>query len=275
MWTISALKERARERKKTNRWKMILVALVLTIAAGTNVSVNYGLDWMTGTSDSQETAVYEVSPGGDASGQDIYEPDIVVEEPAYTSMELGIAAVIFSIALLVVLFIILVFLVPICFFLLNPLMVGGKRFFYLNIREDAQVKEICFSFDHHYMNSVKIMFFRDLYTILWSLLLVIPGIVKGYEYRMIPYILAEQPDIDMKQAFALSREMMDGNKWRAFLFDLSFIGWRILSALTLGILGFFYVDPYYQQADAMLYDAIKYDKFTARTQWRGQVQEGQ
>ena len=269
MWTISALKERARERKKTNRWKMILVALILTIAAGTNVSLNYGLDWLTDTTDGQET-VYEVSPG-----EDVYGPDIVIEEPAYTDMEMGIASVIFGIALLVVLGITLVILIPICFFLLNPLLVGGKRFFYQNIREDAQVKEICFSFDNHYMNSVKILFFRDLYTILWSLLFIIPGIVKGYEYRMIPYILAEHPDMEMKQAFALSREMMDGNKWRAFLFDLSFLGWRILSALTLGILGLFYVDPYYHQADAMLYDAIKYDKFTARNQWRGQPGNGQ
>lgn len=62
------------------------------------------------------------------------------------------------------------------------------------------------------MNSVKILFFRDLYTILWSLLFIIPGIVKGYEYRMIPYILAEHPDMEMKQAFALSREMMDGQQ---------------------------------------------------------------
>ncbi len=275
MWTISALKERARERKKTNRWKMILVALVLTVAAGTNVSVNYGLDWMTNTSSSQEAAVYEVAPQEDISGQTVYGPDIAVEDPAYTGTELAISAVVFGIALLVVFFIILVLLVPICFFLLNPLLVGGRRFFYLNIRGDAQIKEICFSFDNHYMNSVKIMFFRDLYTILWSLLLVIPGIVKGYEYRMIPYILAEQPDIEMKQAFSMSREMMDGNKWRAFLFDLSFIGWRILSALTLGILGFFYVDPYYHQADAMLYDAIKYDKFVARSQWRDQGQRRQ
>ena len=90
MWTISALKERARERKKTNRWKMILVALILTIAAGTNVSLNYGLDWLTDTTDGQET-VYEVSPG-----EDVYGPDIVIEEPAYTDMEMGIAAVIFG-----------------------------------------------------------------------------------------------------------------------------------------------------------------------------------
>ena len=105
MWTISALKERARERKKTNRWKMILVALILTIAAGTNVSLNYGLDWLTDTTDGQET-VYEVSPG-----EDVYGPDIVIEEPAYTDMEMGIASVIFGIALLVVLGIILVILV--------------------------------------------------------------------------------------------------------------------------------------------------------------------
>ncbi len=69
-------------------------------------------------------------------------------------------------------------------------------------------------------------FGRDLYTVLWTLCLIIPGIVKSYEYKMIPYILAENPRILRKRAFEISKNMMDGEKWNAFVIDLSFIGWK-------------------------------------------------
>ena len=102
------------------------------------------------------------------------------------------------------------------------------------------------------------MFFRDLYTVLWTLLLIIPGIVKSYEYQMIPYLLAENPQMTKEQAFAESKRMMTGQKWRAFVLDLSFIGWNILSALTLGILGIFYVQPYMDATHAALYETHRY-----------------
>ena len=103
------------------------------------------------------------------------------------------------------------------------------------------------------------MFFRDLYTLLWSLLFIIPGIVKAYEYRMIPYILADNPDMDKDEAFTRSREMMTGQKWKTFVLDLSFIGWNILSLLTIGLLGIFYVGPYKRATRAALYDTLKND----------------
>ena len=84
-----------------------------------------------------------------------------------------------------------------------------------------------------------------------------PGIIKAYEYRMIPYILAENPDIDTKEAFARSKEMMTGNKWDAFVLDLSFLGWILLSVCTCGILAIFWVNPYMYMTDAELYVALK------------------
>ena len=101
------------------------------------------------------------------------------------------------------------------------------------------------------------MFLRQLFTFLWSLLFVIPGIIKSYEYRMIPFILAENPDTPYKDAFEMSKKMMMGNKWDAFVLDLSFIGWFILTAITCGILGVFYVNPYKYMTDAELYVALK------------------
>ena len=86
-----------------------------------------------------------------------------------------------------------------------------------------------------YLRNVATIFCRDLYTALWTLCLVIPGIVKSYEYKMIPYILAENPRISRKRAFEISKNMMDGEKWNAFVLDLSFIGWNLLSTITFGI----------------------------------------
>ena len=77
----------------------------------------------------------------------------------------------------------------------------------------------------HYGNIVLTMFLRDLYIVLWTLLFIVPGIVKSYEYMMVPYILAENPGMDQKEVFQISREMMNGQKWNAFVLDLSFIGW--------------------------------------------------
>lgn len=144
-------------------------------------------------------------------------------------------------------------------FIIFPLSVGCYKF-YLCAREhgdNAELGTILFSFKSNYGNIVKTMFLMQIYTVLWTLLFVIPGIVKSYEYRMIPYILAENPDMDTKEVFRKSKEMMMGDKMNAFVLDLSFIGWIILSALTLGILALFYVNPYMALTGSELYLALK------------------
>ena len=75
---------------------------------------------------------------------------------------------------------------------------------------------------------------------------------------MIPYILADNPEMSKDEAFALSKKMMDGQKWNAFVLDLSFIGWELLSVLTCGLLSIFYVDPYRAATNAALYEALKH-----------------
>ena len=101
------------------------------------------------------------------------------------------------------------------------------------------------------------MFCRDIFIFLWTLLLIVPGIVKSYEYRMVPYVLAENPDLSREEAFALSKRMMDGDKMNAFILDLSFIGWAILTILTFGLVGIFYYQPYLALTDAALYQTLK------------------
>ena len=135
----------------------------------------------------------------------------------------------------------------------NLLKMGGYRFFILNQTAQPGIGTLLDGFrSGHYVNIVLTMFLRDLFTALWSLLLVVPGIVKHYEYLMVPYI-AENPAMDYKEAFQISKQMMDGEKMEAFIMDLSFLGWYLLSAVTCGLLAIFYVNPYVQASFAEMY----------------------
>lgn len=97
---------------------------------------------------------------------------------------------------------------------------------------------------------------QAIYTFLWMLLLIIPGIIKSYSYAMTDFILKDQPELANNAAIEKSMAMMDGNKMKLFLLDLSFIGWAILSLFTLGI-GFFFLQPYVQAAHAAFYEDLK------------------
>ena len=142
-------------------------------------------------------------------------------------------------------------------FVFNPLLVGCQGFFMINSREKAKLGEIKRGFSPSWIHNVGAMLLKDIFLCLWSLLFVIPGIIKSYSYAMVSYILADNPSLGAREAITLSRKMMNGNKWRAFVLDLSFIGWIILSACTLGILGIFYVNPYMYSTHAELYNALK------------------
>lgn len=100
------------------------------------------------------------------------------------------------------------------------------------------------------------LFLEAVYIFLWSLLLIIPGIIKTYSYAMTEYILEDNPDLEYNGAIEASMAMMDGKKMKLFLLDLSFIGWFILCILTLGIL-WLWVGPYWYSARAAFYEDIK------------------
>lgn len=103
-----------------------------------------------------------------------------------------------------------------------------------------------------------------LFTLLWTLLLIIPGIIKSYAYSMTYYIVNDNPEIGTNDAIELSMKMMKGNKMKLFLLDLSFIGWFLLSILTLCI-GMFWVYPYMLTARAAFYEDIKANYKTTET----------
>lgn len=278
MWSRAQLKERAKEALKANYWKIILVTLIASLIGGTsgNLKLNYSLD----ESDSDIFHVWEdifeddepimefddVILGWDENGalsdeeREYYEEYYneykdgnltAVVKGLLQYSRMGIVAFVIGIALVVI-----VFGVLISAFVCAPIEVGTKRFFVKSLNETAEVREVLYAFDHSYLNIVKILFIRNLCLFGWSLLFVIPGIIKAYEYQMIPYLLAENPNLSKEQVFALSKQMMSGNKWAAFVLELSFIGWDILAGFTLGILNLFYVQPYKCLTYAALYEEL-------------------
>ncbi len=104
--------------------------------------------------------------------------------------------------------------------------------------------------------SFKLVFFTGLFTYLWTLLFIIPGIIKSYAYMMASYIIIENPEMGALDAITLSRRMMKGHKFEAFILDLSFIPWILLSVVTFGI-AFIYVGPYMSATRANYYNRIK------------------
>lgn len=96
----------------------------------------------------------------------------------------------------------------------------------------------------------------SLFVALWSLLLIVPGIMKAYSYSMIYYIKADHPEYDWRTCLHASQEMTYGHKMELFVLDVSFIGWYILGALCLGV-GTLWVIPYHETAKALVYEQIK------------------
>lgn len=143
-------------------------------------------------------------------------------------------------------------------FLTNPLSVGCSHFFLSSRIRPSRVEQVGFCFKSgRYGNACKTIFMMNLFISLWSLLFVIPGIYKSYQYRMVPYLLAENPEMDYRRALELSTAMMDGEKMDAFVLDLSFIGWYMISIFTCMILAVVYVMPYQYHTNAGLYIALR------------------
>lgn len=262
MWTRAELKNKAKFSFKRNYWKSVLISLLLALLVSGGSGAGSASSAFSSDFGESNNITFGTSNDYYDDDYDFDEDDIFNELNRMNNdtdhMAMLFAGIIFVVVFIVVFLVIMTVVVLLDVFIFNPLEVGCKRFYVRNLNETAQIGNVGFAFDNNYKNIAKTMFFRDLYTILWSLLFVIPGIVKSYEYQMIPYLLAENPQMTKEQAFAESKRMMDGQKWNAFVLDLSFIGWDILSAMTLGILGIFYVQPYMDATHAALYETLRY-----------------
>ncbi len=224
-WTRAELKIRAKAAVKMYYWKMVLVALILSMIGG-------------GASGVGSRSANDNSAGSGAS-----------------SMFEGINMQVAMIAVIIVLVVVVIAL-ALSVFVFNVLEVGCRGFFSRSMTEDPELGLIADGFTQNYWNCVKTQFLKSLFIGLWSLLFVIPGVIKAYEYRMVPYLLAEHPEMSSGEIFARSKEMMQGNKWDTFVLDISFVGWILLSGITLGILYIFWVGPYIAATDAALYHRI-------------------
>lgn len=264
MWTRKELKIRAKDALKRNYWRILLVAALAVILGG-------GAGLSSGSSASsaangvvvanvdraeEENGYYEVRT---ENAEDSIKRIAQSTEDASLKMsdtERVIFAVSIVVAFLIVFFIACAIMFALMELLYNPFHVGVQRFMLKSVDDKAEVKEVAYGFDHSYKNVVKTMFYKDIQVFLWALLLVIPGVIKKYQYRMVSYILAEHPDMDYKEVLQMSKDMMNGEKWHAFVLDLSFILWHMLGMITCGIVELFYVNPYVWLTNAALYRRI-------------------
>ena len=230
MWTRVELKEKAKVALKQNFWRIVLVCAILGLVGGDG-SPTIDLN-------------FEMS-AEDFHSLDMYIPYI---SNIFTSIRymmfavLGLIAVISGLVLAVLVF--------------NPIELGARRFLVKSLNETADMNELLYGFQSNYKNVVKVMFFRDMSIVLWSLLLVVPGIIKAYDYFMVSYLLGENPNLSTDEALQMSKEMMHGHTWDTFVLQLSFIGWDLLAAFTLGLVHVFYVTPYRNLTMAALFEKL-------------------
>ena len=218
MWTRQLLKENAKIAFKRNYWACVAVSLIMGLLAG-------------------NTSLSDIDTETEGYGY------------ALANLPDGIWFIIILILIGAILFSVLIS---------SVVEVGGCRYFLENREHKTPVSQLFWGFrEGRFGNIVWTIFMRNVYVFLWGLLLVIPGIIKGYSYKMIPYILAENPDISQERAFEISKQAMNGRKWDAFVLDWSFIGWHLLNTVTFGILGVFYVNPYINATQAEFYCAVK------------------
>ncbi|MCD8083866.1 MAG: DUF975 family protein [Clostridiales bacterium] len=137
--------------------------------------------------------------------------------------------------------------------ILNAVKIGCVRFFLTNTEKPASFSEMKIAVSRNLLNIMMTTVISEAIVFLWCLLLVIPGIVKSYSYRMVPYVLADSPNMDWRDILRESENLMYGHRWQMFLFDLSFLGWTLLGTITCGIGNLIWTAPYFSCAEAEIY----------------------
>lgn len=231
-WDRPALKTYAKASLKNFYWKALLVSLVFTLLSGGSIlrlERRINVDQL-------------VTQSGNSFSHNAL-------NPFYWSLLLFVGIVM-----------IIGLLLGLCYglFVLGPLEVGHSRFYLESRFHESPFARLFYAFScGSYGNVVKTMFLRNLKIFLWSLLFVIPGIIKQYEYAMVPYLLAENPSLSSERAFELSRQMMEGRKWDLFIVDCSFFGWQLLASAV--VIGHLFLQPYIDATHTEVYLWLRYD----------------
>ena len=226
MLTSKELRVKAWNSLKGKYWRAFLVILVLGLLASIGTSLETGSQNLTDM-------------------LNLVDPSEMDE-----TMELG-AAVVGTIATVMA-----VVGMAISLFVGNAADVGLAHYFILNTDSKPSFADAFYGFKVKYLRNIGTLLLVGIKLALWSLLLVVPGIIKSFEYAIIPYILADDPEISSKEAFRKAKEMMMGNKWRLFKLNLSFFGWFVLCVVTCG-LGTPFLLPYVSAANAEFYAELK------------------
>ena len=233
MWSRGVLKDRAKAVLRGSYWKAFLVSLVIAIFAGQD-NQSFSSNWNFRNS-------YNSQQGSNS----------FIKQSIGTFPFVGV--------IIKYTIIVIIILLVLRLFLGYAFEVGGRRYFVQSAQNDVNVNYLAYGFSKDkYLDIIKTMLWRALLNFLWYLLLIIPGIVKSYAYRMVPYILADNPNIGYKRAVELSNEMTQGQKLDMWVLDLSFIGWYILGSI-LFLVGVLFVMPYENATKAELYLELRQD----------------
>ena len=148
---------------------------------------------------------------------------------------------------------------------INPAFVLSQTKVYLGLTQNKSPEAgDAFTGFYDFWTAFKVGFFQGLFTFLWSLLFVVPGIIKYFSYSMAMYIVAENPGMSSLEAISRSKEMMNGRKMDLFVLGLSFIGWILLGYITFGI-AYIWVIPYMSTTYANFYNKVKGERYFINT----------
>ena len=250
MWSREGIKNYAKDFLREHYWKAFLVCLIASIFTGNNGGNSNRNRQSRNTNFYNENQIVrqiEEMEGKVFTGSN----NFVVNNASRIWRKSPIRYIMRSTsAILILIFSILLVTVG------YALQVGRSRFFLKGFNGYVEIGNLLSTFNSgEYWTIVKTMFLRNIYQILWTFLLIIPGIIKSYEYSMVPYILSEEPNLSPNEAITRSRQITDGHKLDMLILDISFWGWYILGSLFFG-LGVFFVNPYKEATYGKLYNII-------------------
>lgn len=261
MWTRADLKDRAKACLRKYYWAAFVVSLIASLVGGFGGGNRGGTGYNSGNLGTGDNSGYVFDlPAGDLTGN---LPDSLgaysglLENVPVGGSTLHMGRLFWGfLAGAVVILLILALVISI--FVAPAIEVGRNRFYMESrlIGQSAGVGKILWGFTHNYLNIILTMFLRGLFIGLGTILCVFPGIYLSYCYYMVPYILAENPDMKPMEAMRLSKSMMEGHKFNTFVLELSFFGWLLLGA-CLCFVGTFFVLPYYDATFAELYAVLR------------------
>lgn len=257
MWSRIELKDKAKLFLKQHYWKAFLVTLIMAIVGANGVSNTFEIKL---NSNNNFNNTFSERLSSFEFPDEVFNYNDYFDYAGNMNLDTSISMFGFDLPIVLTLAHIIglaIVAIVIGIFISNIIGVGGAKFFLDGTQDKVEVDNLIFGFKSpHYLNMVKVIFIKDLYIVLWTLLFIIPGIIKSFEYMMVPYILAENPELDSSTAIDMSRKMTDGHKLDIFVLGLTFIGWYILGTLLLGI-GVLFVYPYTEATYAELYVKLK------------------